>query len=44
MDALKGELQQKGEPVVEACAINGTGVFETLRESAKLVLEELKKG
>ena len=44
VDALKGELQQKGEPVVEACAIDGTGVFDTLKESAKLVLEELKKG
>ena len=31
-------------PRVEAVAIRGEGVFETLREIAKLVLAELKKG
>jgi hypothetical protein len=36
-------LQQKGEPVLEAVAINGLGVFETLRDLAKLVLTELRK-
>jgi hypothetical protein len=30
--------------VNEAVAITGHGVFETLREVAKLVLAELKKG
>ena len=31
-------------PIVEAVAVTGNGVFETLREIAKLVLVELKKG
>ena len=44
VDQLKSELQQKNEPVVEACAIDGTGIFDTLKEIAKLVLAELKKG
>jgi hypothetical protein len=30
--------------MVEAVAVKGEGVFETLREVAKLVLAELKKG
>jgi mutual gliding-motility protein MglA len=41
---LTQALQLKGEPVMEAVAIRGEGVFETLREIAKLVLAELKKG
>jgi signal recognition particle receptor subunit beta len=44
VDALKSELLQKSEPVIEACAIDGTGIFDTLKEVAKLVLAELKKG
>jgi signal recognition particle receptor subunit beta len=44
VDALRKHLQVKGEPVTEAVAIGGQGVFETLREVAKLVLAELKKG
>ena len=44
VEALKKELQFKGEPVVEGIAINGTGVFETLKAVAHLVLAELKKG
>jgi mutual gliding-motility protein MglA len=43
-DALCKHLRLKGEPVVEAVAVSGNGVFETLREVAKLVLAELKKG
>lgn len=43
-DELASALQIKGEPVMEAVAIRGEGVFETLREIAKLVLAELKKG
>jgi hypothetical protein len=43
-DALCKSLRLKGEPVVEAVAVEGKGVFETLREVAKLVLAELKKG
>ena len=42
--ALAKHLQVKGEPVAEAVAVTGQGVFETLREVAKLVLAELKKG
>jgi signal recognition particle receptor subunit beta len=36
-------LQLKGEPVFEAVATKGQGVFETLKALAKLVLAELKK-
>jgi signal recognition particle receptor subunit beta len=43
-DQMARELQVKGEPLVEAVAVKGEGVFETLREVAKLVLAELKKG
>ncbi len=43
-DDLARQLQTKGEPMVEAVAFKGQGVFETLREVAKLVLTELKKG
>lgn len=43
-EELTRALQLKGEPVMEAVAIHGQGVFETLREIAKLVLAELKKG
>jgi signal recognition particle receptor subunit beta len=43
-EELARHLQVKNEPVVEAVAISGSGVFETLREVAKLVLAELKKG
>src|SRR5213082_4166828 len=41
---LTRQLRKKGEPVLESVAIQGTGVFETLKEVAKLVLAELKKG
>ncbi len=40
---LKKQLQLKGEPTLEAVAITGQGVFDTLKEVAKLVLAELKK-
>ena len=40
---LTKQLQKKGEPVLEGVAVNGQGVFETLKEVAKLVLAELKK-
>ena len=36
-------LQKKGEPMVEAVAATGVGVFETLKGVAKLVLQELTK-
>jgi signal recognition particle receptor subunit beta len=44
VEELTKQLQVKGEPVIEAVAITGQGVFETLREVARLVLAELKKG
>jgi len=44
VDDLKKQLQVKGEPVLEGIAPKGTGVFETLKEVARLVLAELKKG
>jgi len=44
VEELKKQLQSKGEPVLEAIAVQGVGIFETLREVAKLVLAELKKG
>jgi mutual gliding-motility protein MglA len=37
------QLNFKGEPTYEAIATNGTGVFDTLKAVAKLVLTELKK-
>ncbi len=44
VEELQKHLQVKGEPVIEGVAITGQGVFETLREVAKLVLAALKKG
>jgi len=43
-DELNKELRKKNEPVVEAVAFQGTGVFETLKEIARQVLTELKAG
>jgi len=40
---LQKQLGVKGEPTVEAVAFAGQGVFETLKELAKLVLADLKK-
>lgn len=44
LDDLKSALVRKGEPALEAVAYKGVGVFETLKEVARLVLAELKKG
>ena len=44
VDMLATELRKKSEPVVEAVAFQGVGVFETLKEIAKQVLTELKAG
>ena len=41
---LKKELCRKDEPVVEAVAYKGVGIFETLKEVSRLVLAELRKG
>jgi signal recognition particle receptor subunit beta len=40
---LVKELQRKGEPVLEAVASTGIGVFDTLKAVAKQVLIELRK-
>ncbi|HSK62628.1 MAG TPA: GTPase domain-containing protein [Pyrinomonadaceae bacterium] len=44
VDELATELQRKGEPVIEAVASTGQGVFDTLKAVAKQVLTELRKG
>lgn len=44
VDQLRTELIKKGEPIFEAVAFQGKGVFETLKEIARQVLVELKKG
>jgi signal recognition particle receptor subunit beta len=43
IEELTKQLGVKGEPVTEGVAVTGQGVFETLKEVAKLVLAELKK-
>ncbi|HUP64229.1 MAG TPA: GTPase domain-containing protein [Thermoanaerobaculia bacterium] len=43
VDEIYGKLNYKGEPTFEAIAMNGTGVFDTLKSVAKQVLTELKK-
>lgn len=43
MEDLMHELKRKDEPVYEAVAMNGTGVFDTLKAVAKQVLTELRK-
>ena len=40
---ITSELLRKEEPVVEAVASNGAGVFDTLKAVAKQVLTELRK-
>ena len=44
VDTLAKELRRKTEPVIEAIAFQGAGVFETLKEIARQVLTELKQG
>jgi hypothetical protein len=44
VEELTDELQRKGEPVYEAVAAKGDGVFDTLKAVAKQVLTELRKG
>jgi len=43
VEELKKQLNVKLEPAVEAVAVTGQGVFDTLKEVAKLVLADLKK-
>ena len=44
IDVLAKELRRKDEPITEAVAYKGIGVFETLKEISRLVLGELRKG
>ncbi len=44
IEDMKKVLCRRNEPIVEACASKGIGVFETLRAVAKVVLQELNKG
>jgi signal recognition particle receptor subunit beta len=44
VEDLTVELRRKMEPVVEAVASSGAGVFDTLKAVAKQVLTELRKG
>ena len=44
VETLKKELCRKDEPVIEAVAYKGIGIFETLKEVSRLVLGELRKG
>jgi mutual gliding-motility protein MglA len=43
-ETLTKLLSKKGEPVLEAVAVEGVNVFETLKEVGRQVLAELKKG
>ena len=43
-EEMKKHLSVKGEPTLEAIAVQGQGVFDTLKAIAKLVIMELKKG
>ena len=44
VETLKKELMRKNEPVLEAVAYKGVGVFETLKSCGRIVISELKKG
>ena len=44
IEELTNELNRKSEPVYEAVAAKGDGVFDTLKAVAKQVLTELRKG
>ena len=43
-DFLARRLRIKGEPIYEAVATQGKGVFDSLKAVAKLVLLQLRKG
>jgi mutual gliding-motility protein MglA len=43
VETMKHLLDRKGEPVVEAVASKGVGVYETLREISRLALTPLKQ-
>ncbi len=43
VEEMRNKLGVKNEPVFEAIAVQGIGVFHTLKEMAKLVLIDLKR-
>jgi len=43
-EEMKRQLRRRQEPVFEACARDGAGVFDTLKSVAREVLMELKRG
>ncbi|MCK4835190.1 MAG: GTPase domain-containing protein [Candidatus Aminicenantes bacterium] len=43
VDELIESLRQKGEPVVEAIALKGNGVVDTLKSISRMVMVEVKK-
>jgi signal recognition particle receptor subunit beta len=43
VDEMKKQLRRREEPTFESVALQGQGVFETLKEIARQVLAELKK-
>jgi len=43
IEELQETLNPDGRPYVEASAVNGTGVFDTLKRITKLVLEQTKE-
>ncbi|HEY6011687.1 MAG TPA: GTPase domain-containing protein [Nitrospirota bacterium] len=44
LDEMKKALNPRGVPDFEASAVEGTGVFDTLKAVAKFVIMELKRG
>ena len=44
LDELRNLLNPDSVPEFEACATTGEGVFETLKEVAKLILMDLRRG
>lgn len=44
IEELKKELVRKNEPIIEAVAHKGIGVYDSLKEVSRQILIELKKG
>ncbi len=42
-EEMESMLNRRGMPYFDGCAVDGTGVFETLKDSARQVILELKK-
>jgi len=43
IEELEAALNPDGHPYVEASAVNGTGVFDTVKRISKLVLEDIRR-